>query len=510
MSRLPVLCRFPVLMAMAVVSFAAFSGCEQNAESQPPGPTPEKSEIGGDLSAKPKPESRKREATASKPSPLKFEDVAKEAGVDFQHVSGMTDERHFPTANGSGVVVFDYDGDGWLDLYFLSNCYLPVGSRPEGQNRLFHNLGGMKFEDVTETSGLGVHGFCHGAIPGDFDNDGDQDLFLTTFHHNTFFLNNGDGTFRDVGREAGVAPPVFHGFLEPGESEGQDRVVIDAVPGLLWKVDGGEPKEELRVKVRPGQTLVFRQADPTAARGIDLLLDPAQVDTLGEPASEGAWLRESGKGESGLYRPKPPLAEGAEPVVLAEFQVVKPLPTAIPFQCSEHRPAWSSGGAPIDYDNDGDLDFYVSNYGWWTLQQHGSKFCGKEGVRQYCSPKEVVPGKDLLYRNDGMKDGIPRFTNVYDDVFVDATGKHVPGRSDGHGFGVVAADLNADNLTDLYVANDQTPSYVYLNRGDGTLEDATEISGAAFDLRARHSRAWGWMWRISTATDCPRSSRRTS
>ncbi len=166
-------------------------------------------------------------------------------------------------------------------------------------------------------------------------------------------------------------------------------------------------------------------------------------------------------------------------------------PHPVPFQCSEHRPAWSSGGAPLDYDNDGDLDFYASNYGWWTVEQHGSKFCGRDGVRQYCSPKAVVPVKDLLYRNDGVKDGIPRFTNVYDEVFVDSAGEHVPGRSDGHGFGVVAADLNDDNLVDLYVANDQTPSFVFLNRGDGTLEDATEISGAAFDLRGATQSGMG-------------------
>ncbi len=290
--------RLPTLLALSATTLFLLSGCDQKADPQTPlvpeGET--HSPAPAPANARPDQPVPDPEPHSAEPSPLRFTNVAKEAGVDFQHVSGMTEERYFPTANGSGIVVFDYDNDGWLDLYFLSNCYLPVDSRPEGQNRLFHNLGGMKFEDVTEASGLGVHRFCHGAIPGDFDNDGDQDLFLATFHQNTLFLNNGDGTFRDVGREAGVAPPSFRGRLEPGGSEGPDEVVIDAVPGLLWKVAGGEPSEDLSVKIRSGQTLVFRQADPTEARGIDLLLDPAEVDTLGRAAQRDRLAPGAGRG----------------------------------------------------------------------------------------------------------------------------------------------------------------------------------------------------------------------
>ena len=106
-------------------------------------------------------------------SPFRFAEIAKEAGIDFVHFSGMTEEKHFPTANGSGVAVFDYDNDGLLDIYFATARSLPLGTAVKGPNRLYKNLGGNHFEDVTEASGLGFRGFCHGIIAGDIDNDGD-------------------------------------------------------------------------------------------------------------------------------------------------------------------------------------------------------------------------------------------------------------------------------------------------------------------------------------------------
>lgn len=424
-------------------------------------------------------------SAAQEPSPFRFTEVLKDSGIDFVHVSGMTPERYFPTANGSGVAILDYDGDGKLDLYFLSNTFLPLGSSAEGQNRLYRNLGDWKFEDVTEKSGLGYHGFCHGAIVGDYDNDGDPDVFIATYHQNTLFLNNGDGTFRNVGLEAGVAPSGFRGRILGGGT-GTEPITIDAVDGLKWRVNGGEPTDDLTVKVKKGQKLVFRQADSQAPRGVELLANPGAFIKIGEADKPGALLREVGpEGASRLYRAVPPVASGAEPVVLAEFEVVQEIDRPLGFECSEHRTAWSSGGAPLDYDNDGDLDFYVTNYGWWTVEEHGAQFCGnrERNVRQYCSPKEVTTVRHILYRNDGVKDGIPRFTDVTDEAGVN--------RSDGHGFGVVASDLNEDGLIDLYVANDQNPAFTYYNNGDGTFTDATEINSAAYDEKGAPQSGMG-------------------
>ena len=110
----------------------------------------------------------------------------------------------------------------------------------------------------------------------------------------------------------------------------------------------------------------------------------------------------------------------------------------------------------------------------------------------------------------GQKEEIDPVTKQKKMVDV-KTRKRVPSpRSDGHGFGVVAADLNDDGLIDLYVANDMNPHFLFLNRGDGTFEDVSEASGPAFDNNGRPSRAWGSTPRTSTATAFRRSSPRTS
>ena len=138
------------------------------------------------------------------PSPFRFTDIARECGIDFVHFSGMTAAKHFPTAYGSGLAIFDYDGDGRLDLYFATGTLLPVGTRATGTNRLYRNLGGGRFEETTKVAGLGFAGYCHGVVTGDIDNDGDPDVFLCNSGRNVLYLNMGDGTFQDISKPAGI------------------------------------------------------------------------------------------------------------------------------------------------------------------------------------------------------------------------------------------------------------------------------------------------------------------
>ena len=140
-------------------------------------------------------------------SPFRFAEVSRESGIDFVHFSGMTEDKYFPTANGSGVAIFDADNDGLMDVYFASATLLPLGTAVKGPNRLYKNLGNGKFRDMTDVSGLGYRGFCHGIIVGDIDNDGDQDVFLCNYGPNVLYLNNGNGTFKDISHSAGIDAP---------------------------------------------------------------------------------------------------------------------------------------------------------------------------------------------------------------------------------------------------------------------------------------------------------------
>jgi hypothetical protein len=139
--------------------------------------------------------------------PVQFVDVAREAGLNVPNVWGNTDrKRYIIEAKGSGLAFFDYDNDGWLDIYLTNGTRLgekwPEGKAPTSQ--LFKNNRDGTFTNVTEKSGLARTGWQTGVCVGDYDNDGWDDLFCCFWGHNILFHNNGDGTFTDVTRKAGV------------------------------------------------------------------------------------------------------------------------------------------------------------------------------------------------------------------------------------------------------------------------------------------------------------------
>ena len=111
-----------------------------------------------------------------------------------------------PEVVGGGVALFDGDGDGDLDLYFINGGPNLLGadpSRPAAPNGYYRNDGG-RFVDATKSSGRGDEGFGVGVAVGDIDNDGDVDVFVTNYGPDRLYLNDGDGTFRDVTEEAGI------------------------------------------------------------------------------------------------------------------------------------------------------------------------------------------------------------------------------------------------------------------------------------------------------------------
>src|ERR1700756_5559789 len=140
-------------------------------------------------------------------SSVRFIDVAHEAGLSVPNDWGGIDrKRYIIEAKGSGIAFFDYDQDGWLDIYLTNGTRLgekwPEGKAPTSQ--LFKNNRDGTFTNVTEKSGLERTGWQTGVCVGDYDNNGWDDLFCCFWGHNILFHNNGDGTFTDVTCKAGI------------------------------------------------------------------------------------------------------------------------------------------------------------------------------------------------------------------------------------------------------------------------------------------------------------------
>jgi hypothetical protein len=146
-------------------------------------------------------------AVAAAPQELPwFEDVTAASGLDFVHDPGPADGKYFmPQINGSGAALLDADNDGKLDIYLLQ-C---GGPDSKSTNALFRQLPGGKFENVSQGSGLDINGYNHGVAVGDVNNDGWVDVLVTQYLGIKFFLNQGNGTFREATGEAKLANPYW-------------------------------------------------------------------------------------------------------------------------------------------------------------------------------------------------------------------------------------------------------------------------------------------------------------
>jgi enediyne biosynthesis protein E4 len=275
-----------------------------------------------------------------------FREVAASWGLDVRHHHGGSGARYMPETMIGGVAAFDYDGDGDQDVLFVDGAALPGYQGEPPRTRLLRNEGpatrpdgtvAPRFVDVTERARIAFSGYGCGATVGDYDGDGDQDVYLTAFGRNALFRNEGDGTFVEVAGEAGVADE-----------------------------------------------------------------------------------------------------------------------------------SWSASATFFDPDRDGDLDLYVASYVDFALDHH--VFCGdqKAGIRGYCHPDVYQGLPDRFFRNRG------------DGTFEEAAQAAGFGGATEAGLGVVAADLDRDGWPDLYVANDLDPNLLFHNRGDGTFEDVSLLSGSAY------------------------------
>ena len=145
-----------------------------------------------------------RMAPSGRPFNARFTDVAKEAGLVLPIVYGDADHKDYILETvGCGCAFFDFDNDGWMDIFLLSGTSMS-GPPPGASNRLYKNNRDGTFRDVTEQAGLKFTGWASGVCVGDYNNDGWEDLFCTFYGQNKLYRNNGDGTFTDVTKSAGL------------------------------------------------------------------------------------------------------------------------------------------------------------------------------------------------------------------------------------------------------------------------------------------------------------------
>lgn len=157
----------------------------------------------------------------AQPPVVTFTDVTKGAGIHFRYTFGDDSYESILESSGGGVSIFDYDGDGDMDLYLLNGTYLEGISDPAGRvhrnspNQLYRNKGDGSFTEVAKEAGIDDRHWSMAAGPLDYDGDGDQDLYLLNYGPNVFYRNNGDGTFQDVTQALGLqGPQKLNGFTK--------------------------------------------------------------------------------------------------------------------------------------------------------------------------------------------------------------------------------------------------------------------------------------------------------
>ena len=327
-----------------------------------------------------------------------FTNVTESAGIDFRYTFGDYTYENILESSGSGITVFDYNNDGWMDLYMINGTWLDGISDPEGNvfkdtpNKLYKNNGDGTFTDVAKEAGLDDKkwGMAAGAI--DYDNDGDKDLYLLNYGPNVFFQNNGDGTFTDITSSLGLrGPEKLNGFEKW------------SVGVAFWDFDSDN-----RIDAMVGNFLAF---DPD-------YISPTTPEMMPHPSEY--------KGQASmLYRQD---ADGKFEDVTKEYGL--------------HFPDSKCMGITVfDYDDDGDLDIFQGN-------DHQLNF---------------------LFRNDDLK-----YTDVAIPSGVAANSHGVPTGSMHGSIG----DIDGDGLTDLLVT-DLRYGAMYQNIGNGLFTDVTEKSGIA-------------------------------
>src|SRR5438874_6387741 len=224
---------FPKTLILLLIILIACSTLlvGQNPPQQPP-----QQPTGGVSTGNPLNYTTKRTVGVTDPkAPVIFEDVTdKTAMSNFRHRSGGSDKNYiFEVASGS-VAILDYDGDGLPDIYLLNGSTMAAleGKEPPPRAALYHNLGNWKFEDVTNKASVANERWGMGVAVGDYDNDGRPDIYVSNLGVSRLYHNNGDGTFTDVAEKLNVARKGWSTGATFGDYDGDGRLDL-FVPGYV-------------------------------------------------------------------------------------------------------------------------------------------------------------------------------------------------------------------------------------------------------------------------------------
>jgi enediyne biosynthesis protein E4 len=193
-----------LLLTIALLS----AGCKQAATVQGTPQSGDNQNAAQDAATSPTP--TPSPGTSPRPSgPVEFTDVTAQAGIHFKHNSGAFGKKYLPETIGAGAAFIDYDNDGWQDILLVNSTDWPEHKQSHTTAALYHNNHDGTFTDVTRAAGLAVEMYGIGAAVGDFDNDGNDDIYITCVGPNHLFRNLGNGKFQDVTQRAGVGDPGF-------------------------------------------------------------------------------------------------------------------------------------------------------------------------------------------------------------------------------------------------------------------------------------------------------------
>jgi len=235
-------------------------------------------------------------------APPRYVDVTAVSGLHFLHRSSATPSKFLIETMTGGVAMFDYDNDGWLDVFFVNGAKLKENQTdseplektgPEFWNRLFRNNRDGTFTDVTAKAGLQGKGYGMGAATGDYDNDGDADLFVTSYGSAVLYRNNGDGTFSDVTADSKLTAQGFltsAGFLDYDHDGNLDLFVCRYMHwNFASNIYCGNKGEDGRSychpdNFKPISSLLFRN------NGDGTFADATQSSRIGESAGKSLGL----------------------------------------------------------------------------------------------------------------------------------------------------------------------------------------------------------------------------